>query len=94
MKIYNTSNKQHKNLHYNRGITPKRATTNGEHIRSSAPGQGNTAPKKRSSGGERLATLCPIRQARESNPKPPAPTTMSLTTATTDRFRMKIINIC
>ena len=30
---------------------------------------GKTAPKKRRSGGEKLATLCPIRPTRKSIPK-------------------------
>ena len=44
------------NLHYTRGITPKRVTSSGAHLCDLAPGY--TAPKKRRSGGEPLATLC------------------------------------
>ena len=46
------------NLHYARGITPKRVTSGGAHLRGLAPG--NTSPKKCRSGAEPLATLCPI----------------------------------
>ena len=48
--------KSKSNLHYTRGITPKRVTSGGAHLRGLAPGL--TAPKKRRSGGEPLATLC------------------------------------
>ena len=44
---------------------------------------GNTAWKKRRSSGEPLGTLCLISLARESNPRPPAPIAMCLTTELT-----------
>ena len=48
--------KSKSNRYYTRGITPKHVTSGGAHPRSLAPG--NTAPKKRRSDGEPLATLC------------------------------------
>ena len=45
------------NFDYTRGITPKRVTSGGPI--SAAQRLGNTAPNKRRSGGEPLATLCP-----------------------------------
>ena len=71
------------NLYYT-GDMPKLVTSSGSI--SAAERLGNTAPKKRCSGGEPLATQCPIRSARELNPKPPAPTAMPLTSIPTDLF--------
>ena len=51
---------QKSNLHYTRFISPKRVTSGGAHLRGLAPVRYNTAPKKRRSGGEPLATLCPV----------------------------------
>ena len=55
-----------KYLHYTRGITPKRVTKGGIHLRGLAPEQ--HATKKHRSGGALLAALCSIQPARESNP--------------------------
>ena len=44
------------NLHYTRGITPKRVTSGEAHLRCLAPWL-YTAPKKHRNGGEPLATL-------------------------------------
>ena len=68
------------NLDYTRGITSKRVTSGGAHLRDLAPGPGNTASKHHRTGGQPLATLCLIWPARESNPRPLAPIAMSLTT--------------
>ena len=54
---------------------PKRAMSVMAHLRGLA--SGNTALKKRRSGCELLATLCPIISGRESNARPPAPIAMS-----------------
>ena len=48
-------------LSLTRGLTPKRATRSGIHLRSLAPG--NITPEERRSGDETLATLSPIRPA-------------------------------
>ena len=48
---------------------------------------GNTAPKKRRSGGEPLATLCPNLPTWDLNPRPPAPIAMYLTTELTDQLK-------
>ena len=52
------------NLHYTRGITPKRVTSSGAHLRDLAPGQHSS--EKTSQRWETLATL-PIWSAWESN---------------------------
>ena len=62
-----------------RGITPKSITQVAGPI-SAAQRQDNTVPKKHRSGGEPLATLCPISLAWESNPKLPVPIALCLTT--------------
>ena len=49
---------QKSKLHYTRGITPKRVTSGGVHLRGLAPAQHSS--KKNRSGGELLVTLCPI----------------------------------
>ena len=47
--------------HYTRGITPKRvATSEGRDSTPRLKASGNTALEKHRSGGEPLATLCPI----------------------------------
>ena len=48
------------NLHYTRGITPKRVTSGGRRGPSLLLGAWATATMKRHSGGEPLATLCPV----------------------------------
>ena len=49
------------NLYYTRDITPKHGTSGGSHLRGLVPGQHSS---ERRSGGEPLARLCPICQAR------------------------------
>ena len=49
---------QKSNLHSTRGITPKRVASREAHLR--CLDLGNTALKKRRSGGKPLRTLCPI----------------------------------
>ena len=41
-----------KNLHYTRGMTLRRVTRDGGHLRGSAPELSNTAPKTHRSGGD------------------------------------------
>ena len=57
------------NLHYTRGITPKRVTSVGAHLCDLAPGY--TAPKERRSGGEPLATLCRFHRSGDWTPNLP-----------------------
>ena len=56
-------------------ITPKRVTSDEAVFTSQR--LGNTAPNNRRSGGEPLAALCSTPAARDSNPRPPAPTAIS-----------------
>ena len=65
-------------FHYTTGVTLKRVTSGGTHLRGL--GLGNTAPKKCRGGVEPLATLCPISQTLESNPRPSAPLAMCVAT--------------
>ena len=81
-----SSNKS--NLYYGRGITPKRAASSGAHLRGLAPRQHSS--KKHRSDGEPLATVISIWPARDSNPRPTAPTAMDVTTELTRPFRIKV----
>ena len=67
-------------LHYSRGITTKRVTSGEAHLCDLASRQHSS--EKRSSGGKSLTTLCPIRSALASNPRPTAPKSPLITTAT------------
>ena len=63
------------NLHYTSGITWKRVTSGGAHLRGLAPGQHSS--EERGSGGDLLAILCPILRTRDLNLVPPTPTALS-----------------
>ena len=65
-------------FHYTRWITPKRVTSwRGPSPRHCARAT-QLLSKKCRSGGEPLATLCPIWPARDLNLRPPAPETNAL----------------
>ena len=68
-------------LHYADGVAPHRLTSNGAHLRGSAPG--NIALNKHRRVGKPLGTLFPIRSGRELNPRSTAPITMSPTIKST-----------
>ena len=72
------SNNQIKIFHYTRCITLKRVTS----LRGPSPRHCARAPQlfsmKCRSGGELLATLCPIRPTRDLNLRPPSPETNAL----------------
>ena len=55
------------NFHYTRGITPKRVTSGGAHLRALA----TQLRKKGRNYGEQLATLYPIQPPRNRTPDPP-----------------------
>ena len=65
------------NPYYTQGITSKRVTRGGDHLRSLAPGQHSM--KKRRSGGDPLAILSVYDlTGLEVEPSPPTPKAMSL----------------
>ena len=74
--------KSNQQLHYARGITPKRVTS-GISIFVATQLRGNVAAV---ATGEPLAALCSILPALESNSGPSAPISMSLTTTATNCF--------
>ena len=59
------------NLHYTRGITPKRVTSGGAHIRCLAPGQHSS--EEILQRWRAVGDTVPIWPARKSNPRPTVP---------------------
>ena len=76
--VVTASEHKKSNLHYIRGITPKRANSDGAHLRGLH--RDNTASKEtlQRSAVDSRWRYCLIWPARESNPRPPTPIPLSL----------------
>ena len=64
LKTLNFTSKNKSSLYQGTCITLKRVTSDRAHLRGLVLGQHGAASKKRRSGVESLATLCPIQPAR------------------------------
>ena len=73
-------NAKYSNLHYTRGITPKRVTSGGVHLRGLTPGQHSSEETSQ------RGTLSDL-PAWESDPRPFAPIAVSLATTPTGLSR-------